>query len=364
MACGATATGSIPVGSTFFLRRSVGEVDSNHQKYYNNRVRRVFLKPALARSYFGNFKDKFRLTSKELASKFEVSTRTINDWERGVCSFPLKVAQQIGRDYKIALPDNFLVKTTNDMKSCAGKRGALARNKKFGNPGTLEGRIKGGRNSMATHRRLKTGFRIRKRFLKLRKTNELAEFIGIMLGDGNMTETQVRVTLSRRDEGDYAQYISRLMRRLFSKNPSHAERKGIIEIIISATDLVKRLQERGLVVGDKISNNAKLPDWVGKREKWIMSALKGLFDTDGSVYSDRHTISGKKYMSICVAYTSYSPPLLESISQNLELLGFSPTLSSKKRVMIRRRDEIVSFFRMIKPSNSKHEIRFRKLKEE
>jgi len=44
------------------------------------------------------------------------------------------------------------------LKQKAGKLGGHARIALYGNPGTVEGRAKGGRNSQLTHRRLDTVF--------------------------------------------------------------------------------------------------------------------------------------------------------------------------------------------------------------
>jgi len=53
--------------------------------------------------------------------------------------------------------------------------------------------------------------------VKLRKqySNKLAEFIGIMLGDGHISHTQVMVTLGSK-ENEYVLYVSKLMDEIFN----------------------------------------------------------------------------------------------------------------------------------------------------
>ena len=47
-------------------------------------------------------------------------------------------------------------------KSAAGRMGAYARMAQYGNPGTVEGRSKGGLRSIEVHRKRKTGFKVLK----------------------------------------------------------------------------------------------------------------------------------------------------------------------------------------------------------
>ncbi|MBM4467703.1 MAG: hypothetical protein FJ014_19490 [Chloroflexi bacterium] len=47
------------------------------------------------------------------------------------------------------------------------------------------------------------------------KSPLLAEFIGIMLGDGSITDHQVTVTLNKTDDAEYANFIRELIGGLF-----------------------------------------------------------------------------------------------------------------------------------------------------
>lgn len=325
----------------------------------------MFLAQEEAKRYFEALRLTTGLSYSEIADKLGVSPRTLRDWRCGVYSFPLLIAEQIEETYQIELPDGDFIKAESEIKSRTGRLGAIERYKRYGNPGTLEGRVKGGRNSILTHNRRKTGFRLRKRFPTLRESVKLAEFIGIMLGDGGMTEGQVRITLSSRDDRTYTEYVQKLMYELYSEPASITERRGnIIELVISGKNLVRDLRKKGLVIGNKIKQGACIPNWILKKESWRRAVLKGLFDTDGSVYLDRHRRNGVNYQSICIAYTTYSRQLFKGIFHSLVFLGFSPTKSSKNRVMLRKRKEVEEFFKHIDPENAKHQLRYKKYLEE
>jgi intein/homing endonuclease len=229
----------------------------------------------------------------------------------------------------------------------------------------LGGRIKGGRNSVLAQNNKNSGFKVRKRFPKPRESTKLAEFIGIMLGDGSLTESQVRIILSSKDDRIYARYVKHLMYELFSEPPSVTERSGnILEIVISGKNLVNYLKQKGLVVGNKIRQGVCIPNWIFRRISWRRAVLKGLLDTDGCVYLDRHKRNNVGYRSICIAYTTYSKHLFNDIYNCLVFLGFSPTKSTKNRVMLRRRKEIKQFFRYIGSENAKHQLRYKNYLEE
>lgn len=52
------------------------------------------------------------------------------------------------------------------------------------------------------------------------KNEELAEFVGIMLGDGGITKRQVIVTLNPKTDKAYSIFVKKLMERLFKIKPS------------------------------------------------------------------------------------------------------------------------------------------------
>jgi len=56
---------------------------------------------------------------------------------------------------------------------------------------------------------------------KPERSSNLAEFIGIILGDGGITERQVTVTLHKHDDKDFCFYV----RAFFGRTVSNRERK-------------------------------------------------------------------------------------------------------------------------------------------
>jgi hypothetical protein len=92
-------------------------------------------------------------------------------------------------------------------KSAAGHLGGLAQIKKNGNPGTAVGRKLGGIRSQETHRKLHTNFIQKKNISKPRKSVALAEFTGILLGDGHIGKYQASVTTHSETDMQHAIFI-------------------------------------------------------------------------------------------------------------------------------------------------------------
>lgn len=249
-------------------------------------------------------------------------------------------------------------------KAKAGRKGAFIRNKFYGNPGTAEGRRKGGMNSLKTHNRLKTGFILRKTFTEPSPSGRLAELFGILIGDGGLSRNQVRVTLNSK-ETEYATHVVRLVEEMFRyKTSVNHYHPSTTDIYISSRSAIDYLNKLGLPIGDKVRQQHRIPDWIRNKNDFLKACLRGIFDTDGCVFLDKHIYQGTHYASVGLAYTTYSSPLKMDIESGLRYFGFSPVVGTKNRIMIRRRKEALSFFDIIKPANSRHYNRYLMFKEE
>jgi intein/homing endonuclease len=245
-------------------------------------------------------------------------------------------------------------------KSEAGRLGALARIAKHGNPGTVEGRKKGGFQSLKTHKKLKTGFVLEQDFRKPKNSKDLAEFIGIMLGDGHLTKYQASMNTGSETDMQHAKHVKKLAHKLFGIKPTIRYKKDCkaVEVAISSIGLVTWLKSKGMPIGNKMSTIC-VPDWVKENRSFSQKFLRGLFDTDGCTFIDTHIIRGKKYKNRGWTITSYSAKLRNDIVELLQSLGFSPTLrDSQLSVYMRKRIDVERYFREIGTSNAKHLRRY------
>lgn len=320
---------------------------------------RIFLDQTSRQSYFESIAALISKSHNSFANELNISERTLRDWASGKYRFPVWFAEKIRNNFGLPLPGDSKIEDEQKIKAIAGRKGAIIRNSIYGNPGTMDGRKKGGLNSLKKHSVNKTGFKTLKEMATLLKSEELAEFIGIMIGDGGMTQNQIRVTLGL-DEKEYSEGVKKIMGSITGWEPSLSVRKknNTIEVVLAGRGLVQGLKRLGLLIGDKIKQGVRMPNWVMDKKSFVVAALRGMFDTDGSVYTDKHFRDRRIYSSVCIAFTSYSPVLLDDIGRSLYLLDFHPTNSTKNRIMLRRKEEVIRFFKTINPRNSKHLTRF------
>ncbi|OHA08673.1 MAG: hypothetical protein A3B37_01875 [Candidatus Sungbacteria bacterium RIFCSPLOWO2_01_FULL_59_16] len=180
-------------------------------------------------------------------------------------------------------------------------------------------------------------------------TAKLAEFFGIMLGDGRLAPYQVVVTLGTKEYG-YARHVCWLMEELFGVLARVAVRgSGYRDVYLGSLDLVEWFKREGLV-HNKVRFQVDIPAWIFSRREFLNAFVRGFFDTDGSVYALRFGTQ--------LSFTNRSAPLLRSLRRALLLLGYHPSMVSSYCIYLTRRDEIVRFFREVRPANIKHRQRF------
>ena len=185
-----------------------------------------------------------------------------------------------------------------------------------------------------------------------KRSPQLAEFFGIMLGDGKLSHYQAVVNLGTK-EFEYAEYICDVMRDLFGVRPKIAMRRknGFKDVYLGSLDLTEWLQKEGMVF-NKVLSQVDVPPWIFTKREYMIRFLRGFFDTDGSVYRLRFGIQ--------ISLTNKSAPLLASLQKMLHMLGYHPSGMSAYRVYVTRREEVTRFFQEVSPANNKHQQRFQK----
>ncbi len=187
--------------------------------------------------------------------------------------------------------------------------------------------------------------------LPLKYTEDLAEFFGVMLGDGHISHFQMIVHLGTK-EASYADYICLLIKKIFNTNAKIAIRKTKYrDVYVGSTSITTWLLKEGLV-HNKVVSQVDIPKWIFTKPKFMERFLRGFFDTDGSVY--------KLKFGIQISLTNYSYPMLISLQKMLFKLGYDPSEISTHRIYLTRISDVKKFFVEIQPKNKKHQERFEK----
>ena len=192
-------------------------------------------------------------------------------------------------------------------KSEAGHLGGLAQIRKNGNPATFAGRKLGGLRSLKTHKKFQTSFIQRKKISKPRNSEAFAEFTGVMLGDGHIGKYQSSITTHGETDLQHALFISNLATQLFSIEAPIRKKKTskAVEVVLSSFDLCRFLEKHCFKAGNKVHNQVPVPIWIKNNILYTRACLRGLFDTDGCIFLDRHTIKGVMYQHMGLVFTNF-----------------------------------------------------------
>jgi len=303
-----------------------------------------------------------------IAKKLGVSTRVISDWRRGVSSMPISALNLLAKEARIDWK-SLSPKILEDFwhTGLAGKKGGIARTALYGNFGTPDGRRKGGKKSIKSHRTLNTRFKIRKKVKMPAYSGDLAELLGVFIGDGHLSYYQALVTTNSKTDSQHASFVASLIKNLFGVNAriSCKKKENTINVVASSVEVVRHLSRLGMPMGNKLNAGLTVPQWIMNSQYYQQRFIRGLFDTDGCVYIDTHKTSAKTYRHLCWTITSYADTLIAGVVEILQKMKFSPTnRKSQRSVYLRKQKEIHRYFKEVGTSNPKHSLRYAMIKKE
>ncbi len=112
--------------------------------------------------------------------------------------------------------------------------------------------------------------------------------------------------------------------------------------------LVEFLEKKGFPPGNKIKNKLRIPSWIKINQNYLKVCLRGLYDTDGSVYK----LTNQNSHQIC--FTNVNQGLLEDVRVGLISLGINCSKMSNKDLYITKKSELRKFLKLIGFSNNRH----------
>jgi len=211
-----------------------------------------------------------RLSVKKAAKLCEFSERTIRDWRREKFLVDLDALRKLCRRTSIPFPSNVEIRDRYWYVAHGSSAGAKAVLKKYGSiGGDPEYRKKKWHEWWKREGRYKKHpiIGITKPIKKPCFSKELAEFVGIVMGDGGITQRQIKITLHHKDDKEYGKFVVGLIKRLFDVyvGTCHREKDSVIYYVVSRSELVRFCTEKlGLKQGNKIKQQIDIPDWIKK----------------------------------------------------------------------------------------------------
>lgn len=182
------------------------------------------------------------------------------------------------------------------------------------------------------------------------KSGLLAEFVGIVLGDGHISSCsgQIHVYLNFEADGDYVDYVKKLLEDLFSLKVGIIPKKGTkaVDIFVTSVKLIRFLRKLGLSSSNKVKDQTDVPGWIWGSESMKKGFLRGFFDTDGSIY--------RLKFGVQMSFNNRSLPLLVSTREILLDLNFHPSSVSSTSVYLTRKEDLKMYVEEVGFSNQKH----------
>jgi DNA-binding transcriptional regulator WhiA len=154
----------------------------------------------------------------------------------------------------------------------------------------------------------------------------LAYIIGVAMGDGNLSRpnkraTRLRITCDAAYPG-IENDICIALNLLFPKNKVskvNGPRDTYFNISVYSNALDIYMPWK-VGKGSKFKQNVRVPGWIFRDNMYISACLRGLIQTDGSVYSDR----GYKMVN----FTNNILDLATDVKSMMEILGYQPKIYS------------------------------------
>ena len=196
------------------------------------------------------------------------------------------------------------------------------------------------------------------------KSDDLAEIIGIILGDGHIDKSfesgqYAAKICGGEDDSEYlGSFVTPLFLRVFGKHLKNFRFRKAKAVMFYVNDksIVFTLEHYGLKPGNKKENDVCIPSWIFKNDSYLKSCLRGLFDTDGTVFpkSSNHNVPQ-------LELTSKIKGIQRTFRQGLLQLGFKPSKWSdtdSPKCGLYARNQVDRFAREIGFRNAKHVKRF------
>ncbi|OGG27777.1 hypothetical protein A3A59_06280 [Candidatus Gottesmanbacteria bacterium RIFCSPLOWO2_01_FULL_42_10] len=319
---------------------------------------RYKLPAGIQRKYLIEVESKSRSKPYLIAKYLHINPRSYRDWKREKFSLTTAAVNILEKKFQTYLPysKSKALDTWKTHKSRMARKGGIALTKKYGGPGTPEGRSKGGKHAMALLRKRGIIAPAKPFYHPHRYSENLAEFVGILLGDGHIGKKQWSITLNSLADKKYALYVKRLIISLFHFQPSIHNRKDYhVNVILgSGIKSIQYFQKIGLLIGNKVKQQVDVPEWIKFNPLFCIACLRGLVDTDGGIFKHSYTVNSKRYSYIKLCFVNRSIPLLNFAYKTLTDSGFHPKQImqvANKRVWLYNQSEVKDYLKIVGTRN-------------
>lgn len=175
------------------------------------------------------------------------------------------------------------------------------------------------------------------------KNGDLAELIGVTLGDGTITQyartQEIRIISNSNNPGFIKRY-SNIVEKTFKKKPNVIKHNNINAVRISLYE--KYISERlGIKTGKRRHAVIVVPDWILAKKAYIVRYLRGLYEAEGCKAEHLPTYTHK------FIFVNRNPSMLDNVFNLMERLGFHPH-RTEDRIQISKKEEVPKAVKLLR----------------
>jgi len=317
------------------------------------------MKRVRIKDYKEFFKDiKKNKSLKEFSKKSNISYSCLKRWSRGENLIPEKI---------------FLRLLGHSKKRAKWKNQASYKEENWGQK--IAGKIIKGLPKKELKKRMKVareGIKDKPNKVRLKFNKKTCEFYGALMGDGCITKHKVKnkdyykyiISFTGHKELDrdyHEKYLKDLIKEEFNINPYIQTEKNrkVRTLKLFNQSLLNELIKVGFPLGKK-GQKLRIPKRL-QELPWSLQkqVIRGLFDTDGSIYARKDEFYRHPHLSI----TSISKPLIRQLHNILRKRGYpawinkSPSKSAQM-VIVKGNKNAIRWIKDIGSSNPKHIFKY------
>lgn len=184
--------------------------------------------------------------------------------------------------------------------------------------------------------------KIKSEYPDFRRGVELAELVGVILGDGHIQvfpRTERLLIVGNSANKGFIKRYAKFIGVVVKKVPTVVKVKTSNSFRISIYE--KNLSKRfGIPAGSRKNLRFIVPRWIKKNKRMLHAFLRGLYEAEGSFCVHKPTYTYK------MLFSNKNRSLLNNVYNSVKSLGFHPH-RSKYQIQISRQKEVYDFKKMI-----------------
>lgn len=197
------------------------------------------------------------------------------------------------------------------------------------------------------------------------KLEKLAEFVGIILGDGCIRKydnyTSIKISLNSETDWQYSLYVKKLILSLFKIEPIVKQRKDAkaVELFIFKRDVINFLtKDLGMATSPK-RGKAKIPK-LFLNTQFENFILRGYFDTDGCVVLTNNNGSPYIRLEMKISPSPMQSQFIDILKRKGFHFGVYKVRKDEVRVQLNGKEQLKKWANLVGFSNTKHIKRIKK----